>query len=430
MSNRKKGKKIKSIAAVIWSSLGFTACNSQDWSIQVDGVPKITPNTEGSGTTTDQFSIFNRVQTPRVVPADVRVLFVIDNSGSMQPIQTSLAQGMSNFANQYIKDGVKLRMGVIKTDTYLTNYYSSVLDTVPPQGVVGDAAFYSSLRTQFSSAVQVGINGSGDERGFDSLHRYMNLMEANTVNESAVEVFAPYTPPRDALDSPVFNVVTFISDEHGQANSDFGLGMGVFNHLATVIYKYTDIQMVNRAVQLASMMKTRADRYFSGIAGGAADPNYTMLSIVNATCDTSLGTRCGQNASGDRDQNERWGPEYTAVTDAVAADTANSERRYSKYYPIIQPNGVAADYSSLFDMIGSQLIDEVTFTPVGASTLSHTPKSVTQYSVHWSNGTIEAVQASDVHWDSAQVIELDHTLTDAWIQAGKTDGQLWISYDY
>ena len=51
----------------------------------------------------------------------IDVLFVVDNSSSMDPSQARLRNALSDFATTYLKPSYDIRTGVITTDTYLAN---------------------------------------------------------------------------------------------------------------------------------------------------------------------------------------------------------------------------------------------------------------------------------------------------------------------
>lgn len=90
--------------------------------------------------------------------ADVRkvdILFVIDNSGSMTISQSDLKQNLSNFINTLDKNVVK--MAITTTDAF---YGQQFLD-------VG-CSLCNVNQTKFRNSIEVGVNGSGDERAFSS----------------------------------------------------------------------------------------------------------------------------------------------------------------------------------------------------------------------------------------------------------------------
>lgn len=127
-------------------------------------------------------------QAATFVPRKLDVLFVVDNSGSMAASQASLATNFPNFINYFKTKGYDFRIAVTTTDAYygdqfvnlpcsLCNINQTKFRATP---LSGQSAVYvidnntPSLEQVFSSNVQVGINGSGDERAFSSFKAALN----------------------------------------------------------------------------------------------------------------------------------------------------------------------------------------------------------------------------------------------------------------
>src|SRR5687768_7892666 len=53
--------------------------------------------------------------------SQVDMLWVVDNSASMEPSQEKLRKGFSQFAKKYLKPNWDIRTAVITTDTFLAN---------------------------------------------------------------------------------------------------------------------------------------------------------------------------------------------------------------------------------------------------------------------------------------------------------------------
>lgn len=87
------------------------------------GSPNPTTPPPGSISQTDTF----QVAAPGVVKADI--LFVIDNSGSMQEEQTAMANAFSSFITEFVNKAVDYHIGIISTDS---NSYSNVPITNDP----------------------------------------------------------------------------------------------------------------------------------------------------------------------------------------------------------------------------------------------------------------------------------------------------------
>lgn len=128
-------------------------------------------------------------QSAVFVPRKLDVLFVVDNSGSMKTSQTNLAQNFPSFINYFKDKGYDFKIAVTTTDAFYgdqfinegcsictveqTQFRASadasggipirVLDNTTP-----------NLETIFSANVQVGVNGSGDERAFSSFKAALN----------------------------------------------------------------------------------------------------------------------------------------------------------------------------------------------------------------------------------------------------------------
>lgn len=74
------------------------------------------------------------------------LLWVVDNSSSMDVSQSKLRAGFQSFANKYMQPTWDIRVAVITTDTYLANpAFSTYLSTVVP-GSVGYISTYISSR--------------------------------------------------------------------------------------------------------------------------------------------------------------------------------------------------------------------------------------------------------------------------------------------
>jgi len=109
------------------------------------------------------------------VNTKVDVLFVIDNSGSMQPAQTNLTNNFNAFISSFVQKGYDFHIGVVTTDTYKSIFgwgasYARLKDGVGANrsGVyVIDPSTTDPVGTFLTNATQ-GINGSGDERAFQS----------------------------------------------------------------------------------------------------------------------------------------------------------------------------------------------------------------------------------------------------------------------
>ena len=89
------------------------------------------------------------------------VLWVIDNSGSMNQFQTSLSTNISSFMTAFAQTGADYNMGVITTDRWMI---STILTPLTP-----------NVEQELGNLVIQGTYGSGMEKGIEMSHRALSL---------------------------------------------------------------------------------------------------------------------------------------------------------------------------------------------------------------------------------------------------------------
>lgn len=109
------------------------------------------------------------------------VLWVIDNSGSMQDEQDALAANFSSFINNFVTKGFDFRLGVTVTDAwrapYVGNPSLAQLKDRGQSGVTGIRVITPStpnLLSVFQTNINQGTSGNGDERAFSSFREALN----------------------------------------------------------------------------------------------------------------------------------------------------------------------------------------------------------------------------------------------------------------
>ncbi len=211
--------------------------------------------------TTAQFQ-----QAATFIPRKLDVLFVVDNSGSMSSSQSKLAANFPSFINYFKNKGYDFRIAVTTSDAYYGDQFVSngcslcnaqqtqfrsgvtpairVLDNLTP-----------NLETVFSSNVQVGTTGSGDERVFSSFKAALSSSLNTGFHRS------------DAYLS-----VIMISDEEDFSHDDINMNES-----------YTQ-----PTLHSVSMYKSYLETFTSGIA--TKDFSVSTISVIDEACRASLGT--------------------------------------------------------------------------------------------------------------------------------------------
>lgn len=113
----------------------------------------------------------------------VDLLWVVDNSASMDPLQNNMTSNFSSFITQFVTKGYDFHLGVTTTDAYLadaafdnTPSYAKLRDGVGSThtGVFDILPTTPNLINVFVTNASQGGNGSGDERAFSSFRSALN----------------------------------------------------------------------------------------------------------------------------------------------------------------------------------------------------------------------------------------------------------------
>ena len=141
----------------------------------------------GCGSNNATFSMLNQSQAFQQAAATsnnkIDILWVVDNSGSMDPLQASLVTNFNTFISNFETKGFDFKMAVTTTDAYLAD---PTYDNTPSlakfrdgSGGVHTTYFYitqliPNIVTNFVKNATQGSNGSGDERAYQSMFQSMN----------------------------------------------------------------------------------------------------------------------------------------------------------------------------------------------------------------------------------------------------------------
>jgi hypothetical protein len=116
-------------------------------------------------------------QTTSSTNNKIDILFVVDNSGSMQPLQTNLVNNFHSFITGFVTKGFDFQIGVTTSDAYLAN---KNFDNAPYMAYLKDGVgsvhtgypiitpSTPNIESTFVTNANQGENGSGDERVFSS----------------------------------------------------------------------------------------------------------------------------------------------------------------------------------------------------------------------------------------------------------------------
>ena len=132
------------------------------------------------------------------------VLWVIDNSGSMNPFQTHLSTNISSFMNVFTQSGADYHMAVITTDRFS---FSQVLTPQTP-----------NVSAVLGNLVITGTMGSGHEKGIEK-----SVQSLNDPNYAG--------PGGTFFRQDALLVVIYVSDEPDYSNPDWSSYISFFDTL-------------------------------------------------------------------------------------------------------------------------------------------------------------------------------------------------------
>ncbi|MCB0390004.1 MAG: VWA domain-containing protein [Bdellovibrionales bacterium] len=96
------------------------------------------------------------------------ILFVIDNSGSMQQIQLKLSSYAEEFIKNLQNQNLDFQIAVITTDNYKSRFTNNLQDSRFADGQILSSES-DNLTYKFHDLLLRGNSGSGDERALDSI---------------------------------------------------------------------------------------------------------------------------------------------------------------------------------------------------------------------------------------------------------------------
>ncbi len=244
-------------------------------------------------------------------PRKLDILFVVDNSGSMNNFQQQLVDNFSSFINRFITRGYDFKIAVTTTEAYryqqlaLTGTCSSYCEEGRVQFRRGsasnpfviDKANYdlsnptgqTTLKNDFIANAHMGTDGSGDERALSSFVSALNYKTNSDGTPS---------PNAGFHRADAFLAVVMISDEEDFSQT----GTGGLNE------SYSNPNLVPVA-----NFKSSLESFTGGIAG--SDFSVSTISILDQSCLNTL----DPNASIGR----KIGNRYMQIAD-LTGGTKNS----------------------------------------------------------------------------------------------------------
>lgn len=198
-------------------------------------------------------------------PRKIDVLFVVDNSGSMNTSQLSLATNFPSFINYFKSKGFDFKIAVTTTDSYygdqfltsgcsLCNINQTKFRSGTNPKIYTIDSSTPGLESVFAQNINVGISGSGDERAFSSFKAALS----SSLNTDFHRPLA-------------FLSVIIVSDEEDFSHNDINFNQSYTQPTLHSIGSY----------------KTFLESFSGGQS--STDFHVSTISILDETCRASLG---------------------------------------------------------------------------------------------------------------------------------------------
>ncbi len=209
-------------------------------------------------------------------PKKIDVLWVIDNSGSMATSQANIATNFNSFIHRFIQYNYDFHMAIVTTDGWHEGFYANNTDAHFRDGLgANHSGVYvmdkntPNITSVFTTNVQQGINGDGDERAFESMKLSLSDSWNGTKNFRRADAFL---------------AVIMVGDEDDFSNSTTGL-----------LESYTDARVypISRYTDFLDTVTARA-------ANSPANYSVSHIGVTDQACLNQLDTDGFQRKIGNR----------------------------------------------------------------------------------------------------------------------------------
>jgi hypothetical protein len=250
-------------------------------------------------------------QAPEVIQRKIDILWVVDNSGSMDSSQQNLVNSFGSFINRIQTLNFDFHMAVTATDAYRGNFYSSTnpvfTDWIKrfrkgPLYGSGSSYYYSpdsgvaimdrntpNLNQVFVTNATQGTFGSGDERAFSSFKDVLDPTFASNTGFRRPDAFLAIIIVSDEDDFSANTSTNVAGAYRGELDSD-----PVVLPAPTSPSDYPALYTDSRITPV-SAYKT----FLDGLVG-AGNYSVSAISIMDNTCKAQLNTSYGGRRIGRR----------------------------------------------------------------------------------------------------------------------------------
>ncbi len=202
----------------------------------------------------------------------IDIVWIVDNSGSMEDEQSSLAKNFGSFIDSFLQKNVDFTMSILTTDrernqrSYLLNESYTRLNSNRAKTNLND------FENTFMDLIQVGTNGSSKEQGLGALSDFINNQGKTFLRKDAQLAVICITDEEDQSNLSIDQLILNLNDLKG------GLEKIKF-------YSIVDKELKNRGRSITTGYERYADvsNATQGLILGIENDFHQSLNIIGET---------------------------------------------------------------------------------------------------------------------------------------------------
>jgi hypothetical protein len=149
---------------------------------------------------------------------NVDVLWVVDNSGSMANEQASLAANFNTFIDRFLDQDINFKMGIVTTDGRVGFAGVPVANSLSLLTYAHAQNDENAFIANYMNMIQVGINGSGLEKGLYTSKTFFENYASNWLREDAYLAVIYVSDEEDQSADTTASYVNYLQGLKANAN--------------------------------------------------------------------------------------------------------------------------------------------------------------------------------------------------------------------
>lgn len=186
------------------------------------GLPDPNPDQQGDDNGTDDDDTIEEIIDNFTQNDDeygnVDILWVVDNSGSMSNEQASLAANFNTFIDRFLDQDINFKMGIVTTDGRVGLAGVPVANSLNLLTYANAQSDENAFITNYMNMIQVGINGSGNEKGLYTSKTFFENYANSWLREDAYLAVIYVSDEEDQSSESTAQYISYLQGLKSNAN--------------------------------------------------------------------------------------------------------------------------------------------------------------------------------------------------------------------